>query len=180
MGKPKKVFDINALPNTRKAAVLVGSTHYYTGVACRNGHIGVRRTGSGSCLACDRIAAKNYQSRPENRERCRGFFRKYYHSEHGRPRVRAKIKNRVSFASGATPPWSDPGRIEEFVAGCPPGFHVDHIIPLRGKSVCGLHLVENLQYLPAQENLSKSNKVDPMTLDYAVCVLPGHRTYMNT
>jgi hypothetical protein len=25
--------------------------------------------------------------------------------------------------------------------------------------------------------MRKSNKVDPLTLDYAICVLPGHRTY---
>jgi hypothetical protein len=28
--------------------------------------------------------------------------------------------------------------------------------------------------------MSKSNRVDPLTLHYAVCVLPGHRTYVHT
>lgn len=59
-----------------------------------------------------------------------------------------------------TPGWSEFSEIEDFYAKCPIGHHVDHEIPLRGELVSGLHVLSNLQYLKADENLSKSNKFD--------------------
>ena len=58
------------------------------------------------------------------------------------------------------PIWADREKIAEIYKNCPEGYHVDHIIPLKGKNVSGLHISENLQYLPAKENLSKSNRYE--------------------
>lgn len=56
-----------------------------------------------------------------------------------------------------TPSWANISSIHLFYANCPKGMHVDHIIPLRGTIVSGLHTLENLQYLSAEDNLAKSN-----------------------
>lgn len=58
----------------------------------------------------------------------------------------------------ATPKWADLSAIIEFYKNCPKGHHVDHIIPLHGKIVSGLHIITNLQYLKAESNLKKGNK----------------------
>lgn len=51
--------------------------------------------------------------------------------------------------------------IRKFYAECPDGYQVDHIVPLQGELVSGLHVLSNLQYLTIADNCSKKNKFLP-------------------
>jgi hypothetical protein len=70
----------------------------------------------------------------------------------------AKTAKYRATKKNATPSWANLKAIREFYKKCPKGYHVDHIIPLNGKTVSGLHVESNLQYLTIEDNLSKSNK----------------------
>lgn len=65
-------------------------------------------------------------------------------------------------AREAKPAWADRKAIRAFYKACPPGYEVDHIIPLKGtyegNPVSGLHIVENLQYLPRFNNRTKGGR----------------------
>jgi hypothetical protein len=62
--------------------------------------------------------------------------------------------------SKATPPWANTKVLKAIYDNAEED-HVDHIIPLQGESVCGLHVETNLQYLSPLENIRKSNKFIP-------------------
>lgn len=66
----------------------------------------------------------------------------------------------------ATPWWIDTRAIKKIYNDCRAissdtgtPHHVDHIVPLQGRKVCGLNVPWNLRIIPAAENLRKSNRM---------------------
>ena len=83
-------------------------------------------------------------------------------------KIAAKSARRRAYRLKATPFWANKAEIDKFyflakVEEEKTGekYHVDHIVPLKSKFVCGLHCEFNLQILPGSENCSKSNLVWP-------------------
>ena len=68
-----------------------------------------------------------------------------------------KSTKRRAFKLKAVPQWANLEIIKEIYKKCKKGYHVDHIIPLQGKNVCGLHIPSNLRIVKATINLSKGN-----------------------
>lgn len=92
-------------------------------------------------------------------------YRKYYDSfqksfEKNKHKIRARKIQYNYDRSLRIMPWTESEEINKFYENCPEGYHVDHVIPLKGKTVSGLHVLSNLQYLTAEENLRKGNKFE--------------------
>ena len=59
-------------------------------------------------------------------------------------------------------------KIAKIFAGCPEDWHVDHIAPMLGDTISGLHLPENLQYLPAWVNHMKGKRWEESWIEHTI------------
>lgn len=110
------------------------------------------------CKSCTSI--KNASFYAHNKDT---YHKKYI--EDNREDYTARNAKRRATKLNATPSWANLSLIRE-IYRCAEGMHVDHIIPLQGATVCGLHVENNLQYLTPEENMKKSNK---LLQEYSEC-----------
>lgn len=75
-------------------------------------------------------------------------------------RARAQVSARRKRVKQATPLWADMLRITDVYWDAQrSGLVVDHIIPLKGKTVCGLHVHYNMQLLTSKQNAEKAARL---------------------
>ena len=162
---------------SRSEALAAGAARYFTGVPCKHGHIAERYVASKTCCDCANGAANAVKAK--NRQ-------KYVQSSVAWGRAnpakmleyqqRKNAKNpaqrnlwTASYRSAKVsrmPRWLvdvDLLEMESIYAYCAAlrrsglDYHVDHIVPLRGQTVSGLHVPWNLQVIPGRENVRKGN-----------------------
>ena len=91
-----------------------------------------------------------------NPERAAEGFRRY--QQNNRAKVNRRAALRRKYHRQATPPWADRDALRDvYLEAQYFQLEVDHIIPLRGRRVSGLHIPENLQLLPKCVNRQKNN-----------------------
>jgi hypothetical protein len=175
-------------PKTGKEARELGLPKYFTGIKCKRGHLSERYANGGHCVECDnqrtrpedqrkKISKRYYE---ENKEKCHAATEKWK-SKHKKAyeytkKTREKNPFLMPFANAKrhaakmkrTPSWLNAGHwfeIESIYKYCASlrnigfDYEVDHIVPLQGKTVSGLHAPWNLQVITALENASKGNRI---------------------
>lgn len=109
--------------------------------------------------------AEFYRQNPDRIERNKERLKKHYYDN--KPVYTAKVAKRRAQQLQATPKWADQKAITKIYRGAArlsaeTGIlhAVDHVVPLQGRNVCGLHVEYNLRVIPAKDNHRKSNKHD--------------------
>ena len=173
------------MENSQKKALAKNETQYFTGKPCKYGHIAFRRAKSGECSTCRKIALKAWHDKNPHKakqygqeQHIRSYERRksliqfkafiYRRTDIGKAKINARTVAYQAAKVNRTPKWLNEDHfwmmqqayelaaLRTKVFGF--SWHVDHIIPLRGKTVSGLHVPWNLQVIPGIDNMKKANK----------------------
>lgn len=170
----------------REIAKDAGETHYFTGIPCINGHLAKRRVNDRVCMECSRInSGKARKEKPEKLKVAKEIYyiknkekhlaQKKVYRKNNVGKIRALNASRKKVIKQRTPKWlTDHDKLHikciyqvaaMLTRENKEQWDVDHIIPLQGKLVSGLHVPMNLRPLKSTENISKKNKYE---VNYAV------------
>jgi 2,4-dienoyl-CoA reductase-like NADH-dependent reductase (Old Yellow Enzyme family) len=167
------------IPKTRKEALAEGYKRYSTGVACVQGHVADRRAKTGECISCRadfliewrknnpaKVKQHNSTQYINHTQKIKDNVKKW--GKNNPVKILAHTRRQQTKRLMRTPKWltSDDYWIIEQAYELAAlrtkmfGFswHVDHILPLQGKTVSGLHVPTNLQVIPAVDNIRKGNR----------------------
>jgi hypothetical protein len=157
----------------RTTAKLENKVTYNTGIPCSREHMVDRYTSSGWCLMCfknyyatEEQQLKKHQYRNNNTDK-KAAYDKEFDKSHKAYRSALKSSNRAKRIQRLVS-WDNELTtfvFEEAVRLCDLrkkatgySWHVDHVVPLNGRRVSGLHVWNNFAVIPAAQNMSKGNR----------------------
>jgi hypothetical protein len=111
----------------------------------------------------DAVLARQREYYQRVKERKAKYARQYF--EANRADYTRRVAKRRAVARQAEPLWANAALIKLLYATrqylteqTGELWHIDHVVPLQGRNVCGLHVHFNLRVVPAKVNLAKGNK----------------------
>ena len=164
------------MKGAREQAKQDGLKHYFTGLPCKHVHIDKRQTSDGTCMACSREKSAKWTllnrekylelktASNEKRKSKNQAYAQMWRQANSEKKNAIEANRRASKLQ-RTPAWANQSSIKMFyevaevLSRGGVLFHVDHIIPLKGKEVSGFHVEDNLQVLPWHQNLRKGNRL---------------------
>lgn len=129
---------------------------------------------------CRRNAERIRRWRRENAERLRAYWKAYgrEYRKLFKAETAEKTRRQQAARRRAVPNWFDADKAAAVYAEAMrlraegKDVEVDHIFPISGLTVCGLHWHGNLQIIPSAANRSKGNKVCPDAAPLAAFLSP--------
>lgn len=106
----------------------------------------------------ERVKTWRKKYNEKHMEQVKAYIKRYRKNNNGR--IAAYTGKRKAALIQRCPKWltsKQKQQIIDFYVNCPKGMAVDHIYPLQGKYVSGLHHPDNLQYLTKSKNSKKHN-----------------------
>ena len=149
---------------SRQDAIDKKLTRYFTGEPCKHGHVAERLLSNRTCIDCQLPRKREWNHRPGIKETSIARANAY---DKANPAAKlARTRKRQASQLQRTPAWDPHAHLivakyqlaAMLTQASGIEHHVDHIIPLQGRKVSGLHVFSNLRVIPGSDNVKKSNK----------------------